>query len=359
VTARLARLARHLALAFASTLLALGTVEVGLRAVGFTERVGRERIGAWRWTRYDPVLGHGNVPGFAVPELEVTINTLGFRGGELARRKRPGVVRIFCLGDSTTFGIWRQSAREMRANAPYPAALERLARADGYDVEVVNAGVLGQTTNDGIVQLLTQILPLEPDVITLRFGNNDHAQALLNDVTPLATRWEYPIVHALPGLAWRSEALRFVFHAYRGYVARHRPYPALRVPIGQFEENLHRFVTIARERDVRLAFVDFPYREIERGLSPDETLPNALQPARTLSELHASHDRYQAVVARVAARTGTPLVRTLDAMRTAAEPTFTDYDLSHPNAAGYGVIARRLYEDLRGLGWLGPPPDSH
>jgi lysophospholipase L1-like esterase len=285
----------------------------------------------------------------------MTINALGFRGRETTRRKSPDTMRVVCLGDSTTLGIWVEGPGEMRADEPYPDELERLARADGLPVEVINAGVLGQTTAAALVQLLTQVVALEPDVVTVRLGNNDHGWGR-NTNAVLATRWEYPVLHALPSVAWRSETVRMLFHAYRQAIAfrRRGVHGELRVGPERFEENLRRFVAIARERGIRLAFVDFPYREIERGPSPGERFPNAMQNVSSLEELHAVHDAYQATVARVAAETGTPFIRTHDAMRNAPEPTFSDYDLSHPNAAGYRVVARRMYAELRELGWLEP-----
>jgi lysophospholipase L1-like esterase len=126
----------------------------------------------------------------------------------------------------------------------------------------------------------------------------------------------------------------------------------------RFEENLRRFVTVAREHRIHLAFVDFPYRELDRGPSPGEKFPNPMQNVRSLEELHALHDSYQAIVARVAAETGTPLIRTREAMRTAPEPTFSAHDLSHPNAAGYDVVAQRIHTELRALGWLDPSHDT-
>jgi lysophospholipase L1-like esterase len=343
---------RNLALALASFVVAMLAAEVGLRAISFSERVKPSQL--WPWIQEDPVLGFGNTPGYRHPGLDLAINALGFRGNEIAPKAR-GVVRVVCLGDSTTFGIWVETPGDLRVNPSYPAELERLARADGLPVEVINGGVLGQTSAEGLVELLTQVLPLEPDVVTLRFGNNDHAQG----EAVLATRWEYPIVHALPSLAWRSEVVRALFYGYRQAVARFgTPHVGVRVPLTPFEENLRRFVAIARERHIHLAFLDFPYREIERGPTPGERFPNAVLKVRSLEGLHALHDSYQAIVAQVAAETGTPLVLTREALRAEPEPTFTIYDLTHPNGAGYRVIARRLYAELRQLGWLEPKRTS-
>ena len=139
-----------------------------------------------------------------------------------------------------------------------------------------------------------------------------------------------------------------------GNAAGSAPHGGVRIPLDRFEENIRRFVAIAQERHFHLAFLDFPYREIERGPSPGESFPNAVLNVRNLKELHALHDAYQAVVVRVATETGTPLVLTRDALRAGPEPTFTIYDLSHPNGAGYRVIGQRLYTELRQLGWLAP-----
>jgi lysophospholipase L1-like esterase len=347
---------RNLALAVIGVLLAVVCVELGLRAAAFSDRIAGPPIGPWKWIRYDPVLGYGNVPGFRVPELGVAIDSLGFRGPEIARGKAAGTVRVVCVGDSTTFGIWVERPNEMHGEAPYPAELERLARGDGLPVEVVNAGVLGQTTSGAIVQLLTQILALGPDVVTVRLGNNDHAWSH-SPIAPLATRLEYPIFRAMPPFVWRLETARLVAHAYRQAIARRRAWApgAVNVTPERFDENLRRFVTVARERGIHLAFVDFPYRELERGPSPGERFPNALQNVANLEELHRLHDGYQAIVARVAAETDTPLVRTIDALRNAPTPTFSSYDLSHPNGAGYRIVAGRLYAELRALGWLDAP----
>src|SRR6185295_13489173 len=91
----------------------------------------------WNWIAYDPILVRKNMPGFVYEPLGVRINRHGFRGEEIRAEKPPGAVRIFCLGDSTTFGIWLERPGERRADTSYPAELERLlVEAGDRHVEV-------------------------------------------------------------------------------------------------------------------------------------------------------------------------------------------------------------------------------
>src|SRR5512147_1401979 len=129
---------RNLALAITSLLVAMLGVEAGLRAMSFSERVKPPQ--RWPWIQQDPVLGFGNTPGYRNPRMDVAINALGLRGDEIGPKPRD-VVRVVCLGDSTTFGIWVEKPGDLRTNPSYPAELERLARADGLPVEVINGGV--------------------------------------------------------------------------------------------------------------------------------------------------------------------------------------------------------------------------
>jgi lysophospholipase L1-like esterase len=345
---------RPIGLALTSVLMTIALLEVGLRLARIDDEFGQPRSGMWKWTVYDPIMGRRNLPGFTLPGLGLAIDSLGLRGPEVTVAKPPGTVRVACLGDSTTLGVWLEKPADLHADAPYPAELERLARADGRPVEVLNAGVLGDTTGEGLPTLLVQVLPLAPDVITLRFGNNDHGLAMRGDITPMATRGEYVVVRYAPAWWLRLKLTRLAFHAYRQYMAGRRSIPQpTRVPPPDYERNLRRFVHVARSNGIRIVFLDFPYREIERGLSPGEVLPNPLQAVHSIEELHAVHDQYQEIMRRVARETGTPIVETLTALR-ATPGAFTDYDLSHPSGAGYRVIARRLYDELVRLGYLEP-----
>ena len=74
--------------------------------------------------------------------------------------------RIVMLGDSLTdgYGLPRSSA--------YPALINEKLRAAGYEFEVVNAGVSGDTTADGL-RRLPQYLRQRVDVLVLALGIND------------------------------------------------------------------------------------------------------------------------------------------------------------------------------------------
>lgn len=78
---------------------------------------------------------------------------------------------MVCFGDSLTAGYGVDPA------ASYPADLQRLLNAQGYRYHVLNAGISGNTTKDGLdrVQL---ILALHPRIVVVEFGGNDGLRGL-------------------------------------------------------------------------------------------------------------------------------------------------------------------------------------
>lgn len=98
----------------------------------------------------------------------VRTNDHGFRSPHFEEAKRPGVFRIACLGDSSTFGMNVDGADA------YPQVLQRLLdeRAPGR-FEVLNLGVPGYSSRQGI-ELLRQKGPgYHPDLVIFAFGTND------------------------------------------------------------------------------------------------------------------------------------------------------------------------------------------
>jgi acyl-CoA thioesterase I len=92
---------------------------------------------------------------------------------EAPRNFRPDDNRpvIAAFGDSLTEGFAVDPERS------YPAVLQRELDARGYGYRVVNMGVSGDTTTDGLARLPT-VLNLHPEIVVLEFGANDGLRGL-------------------------------------------------------------------------------------------------------------------------------------------------------------------------------------
>jgi lysophospholipase L1-like esterase len=150
----------------------------------------------------------------------VHTNERGFRSPEFADRPAPGVTRVVVLGDSSTFG-WGVEHFEA-----YPARLrgalaERLAVAPER-IEVINLGVPGYSSFQGLVLLERVALPLEPDLVVWSYLSNDGAITGERDAAAFQQR------------LGRTGALLEVLHRSRAFetleawiaVARQRLQPA-------------------------------------------------------------------------------------------------------------------------------------
>jgi lysophospholipase L1-like esterase len=351
------RWAGTLALVGVSTIAALVLCEAGLRLLAPAALLQPD-VPDFAWLAYDPIDGMVNKPGFHAHDPRITkshlagelaINALGFRGDEVAVAKPPDVTRIACLGDSGTFGLWLaagvawQPDADFRLDNDYPRLLQERLRADGYErVEVINAGVVGYNSSHGVRQLRTRIIPLAPDVLTVRFGFNDHA------FSDPATYVQDPVRPAARTLFYTLAPLRL----FRLAVARyHRRVglPAITVP--RFADNVRRIAALARAHGMRLLLLDYPLRPLAEGMTPGERLP-FLGGARTLADLHQRHQRYQEALREVAAEEGVPLLATRAELGDPASAAFSRADLVHPNAHGAVLIAGRIAEALESRGWL-------
>ena len=95
----------------------------------------------------------------------------------LEGRQAP-TMQVAFLGDSLTAGYG------LLQNEAYPALIEGELAADGYtEVEVVNAGISGDTTAGGVARI-EQVLEPQVKILVLALGGND----ALRGLPPSATR---------------------------------------------------------------------------------------------------------------------------------------------------------------------------
>jgi acyl-CoA thioesterase I len=80
-------------------------------------------------------------------------------------------MRIVVLGDSLAAGF------QLKAADAFPAQLERALKARGHNVEIINAGVSGDTTAGGLERLRWAV-PEATDAVILELGANDALRGL-------------------------------------------------------------------------------------------------------------------------------------------------------------------------------------
>lgn len=97
----------------------------------------------------------------------VVAGILGYRFGTWEKKYEiknvpMSVSRIVCFGDSLTWGVGAANGKD------YPARLEKMT-----GIEILNTGVPGNTTADGLDRLEEDVLAFDPDVVLITLGGND------------------------------------------------------------------------------------------------------------------------------------------------------------------------------------------
>lgn len=78
----------------------------------------------------------------------------------------PAAIKIIAFGDSLTAGLG------LALSESYPAQLEERLREKGYDVDIINSGVSGETTAGNSLRAAF-IRAQNPDIVILGIGGND------------------------------------------------------------------------------------------------------------------------------------------------------------------------------------------
>ena len=99
----------------------------------------------------------------------IHINSLGFRGEEIERKKPDNTFRIVVLGGSTVLN------REVSFEYNAVRLLEKKLRSHYPQkrIEVINAGQSGYTTEHSLIQYLFKVRDLDPDMVIMWHGIND------------------------------------------------------------------------------------------------------------------------------------------------------------------------------------------
>ncbi len=119
-------------------------------------------------------------------------------------------VRIVALGDSNTAGFLVGRTRA------FPNVLQSALRADGYDVQISNRGISGDTTGGMLARLDTDV-PRGTRIAIVQGGYNDQRRGVPPEVTDsnvdailgrLRARGVKVVLCGLSGTRWASMARR-------------------------------------------------------------------------------------------------------------------------------------------------------
>lgn len=291
----------------------------------------------------------------------VRINSQGLRADrDYAPRPAAGTLRVVCLGDSITFG-WG-----VEGGFTWPALLEALLnRTGGTRAEVINAGMPGYTSRQGLIWADRELLGLQPTVLIVQFGFNDSLSSWLRMSGPIFLGPDREVMSGSPG-AWDKiptggiRGLTRIMHdSHLGRIslviytlARKQfgdagagPYSLSRVPPADFQANLLELSRLCRDKGVRMIVLDSwgtppAYREVistlEAGegmevVSQAELMDRALRALRPIIE----DGEYRPLVERIRERLGGKFLE--DNPR-----YYLLVDELHPSELGNELLAEKL-----------------
>ncbi len=118
---------------------------------------------------------------YRIGDVEVRFNKMGFRDTEFTEKKKAGVFRIVCLGDSMTAAV------KLHEKDTWPKVLQRELERDGIKTEVLNMSVPGYNTAQEWLVYENKAKQLAPDLVIVQFLLNDltYAYPVYTGVSPI------------------------------------------------------------------------------------------------------------------------------------------------------------------------------
>lgn len=278
-----------------------------------------------------------------VPAWSFSINNHGFRGHDFDEERRPGVYRVVALGDSCTFGFGVDQGDS------YPAQLEnelnRLCPVCTF--EVINMGVAGYSSRQGLELARQWLKRLSPQVVIISYGTNDSGPRSRSDADEIEMLQSFGagIRRRLDGSALFRGIDRLL--AGQGGPGVEPSQMVKRVSVENYRKNIDEIAKMATTEGATVILLDtnffLPYgtnslkqiaaRHPDYGLLDTiELLAEALQNREKIEKRFPNSTKmslyyHQKIIARW--------------------PTFLlMVDPMHPNAMGYRIIAEVLASNI-------------
>ena len=326
LAARFGRAVR-LFLLLAAMNLVLFSPELWLRVAGFRFEAGIQ-FGYPKPSQFRRFEEHRDL-FWRLPAGSSGVNRQGFRTAEITARK-PGVTRVAVIGDSV-------------AAQGFPEMAEVLLREDpsGRSFEVINFSMVGYSSHQGRAVLALYGELIDPDLLLVAFGWNDHwvawgdtdADKVMVLERPVAQRWARWVLSS-------SRTTQLLRSLIVPLVGQERPLLENRVSLQQYRHNLLSIGDWAARRGAVPLFLTLPSAHPRLGV-PDYLADLGFAP--DAESVIRFHRQYNEIVREVAAGQNWPVLdleRDL-ALTSQPEKIFTS-DGIHLREAGLVLVAKRM-----------------
>ncbi len=230
------------------------------------------------------------------PTWSISLNSHGYRNDDMTAAKPPDTRRVACVGDSWTFGM------NVDQDRSYPSRLAVSLREmrPTWKADVVNFGVLGYSSFQGLQLMKSRVFDLHPDIVAIGFGMNDSEVAGYRDrdmigggPPRLGTRARDAAKDLESYKLLNYLALTLRFHPKSmgdflreqandrgsGKVDYDAIEPWTRVSPRDYEANMREMIRLSREHGAAVVLLDnelweeSPYRPILRTISANSGVP--------------------------------------------------------------------------------------
>jgi lysophospholipase L1-like esterase len=224
---------------------------------------------------------------------DVDGNSHGFQGPDPAIPKPAGTYRVLYLGDSCTFQGYPWRAAERMRDLKVPA--DRTA-------ETVSLAIPGYTSLQGLRAAQDYGVALDPDLVFVFFGWNDHwaAYGAIDSKKDLR-----PPARVATGLLETSRLVQATAWLLGRVGKAGRPLEETRVLPDEYRANLTAIAALFSARKVPVVFLTAPTTFYRLGV-PQKTVDDHF--AKSGEDAIRLHREYNAIVREVAAASGSRLL---------------------------------------------------
>jgi lysophospholipase L1-like esterase len=218
------------------------------------------------------------------------VNSLGFQEREIITPKPNNVYRILYLGDSCT-------------QQGYPNFVESILNEkqinDLKHIECVSLGMSGYSSFQGRVLSESYHSEMDPDLIVVYYGWNDHWLAYEAIDSEKIVR-EAPSNQITNYLFQHLRIFQGIRKLLDLITKSNEPLNKVRVPVDQYRQNLLKISEVFKERGVQIIFITAPTSHYRLGV-PDYLVEEKFTPDKEFAVL--MHKKYNQVVRDVAKET--------------------------------------------------------